>query len=163
MLTYIQITAAKPKAKAYNLSDGQGLYLTITPAGSKLWRLNYRYLDKQKTLHLAAWPALGLADARARRDAAKKKQLAEGVDPAIERKRARIAAKFASANTFKAVAEEWLVKCERDGLAPVTGRHCRTRRHGYRSRAGAFSVARCDPALSANECAPGEARRRRCR
>ena len=119
MLTYIQINAAKPRAKAWNLSDSQGLYLVIQPNGSKLWRFNYRFLDKQKKLHLGGWPTISLADARVRRDEAKKK-IAEGIDPALEKKRARIAAKFAAANTFEAVAEEWLIKCERDGLAPVT-------------------------------------------
>lgn len=119
MLTYIQINAAKPTAKAWNLSDSQGLYLVIQPNGSKLWRFRYRFLDKQKKLHLGGWPQVSLADARVRRDEAKKK-LAEGIDPALEKKRARIAAKYAAANTFEAVAKEWLVKCERDGLAPVT-------------------------------------------
>jgi integrase len=119
MLTYIQINAAKPREKAWNLSDSQGLYLVIQPNGSKLWRFNYRFLDKQKKLHLGGWPTTSLADARVRRDEAKKK-IAEGIDPALEKKRARIAAKYAAANTFEAVAEEWLVKCERDGLAPVT-------------------------------------------
>ncbi|MGK6354366.1 tyrosine-type recombinase/integrase [Sphingomonas sp. DT-207] len=119
MLTYIQINAAKPRAKAWNLSDSQNLYLVIQPNGSKLWRFNYRFLDKQKKLHLGGWPTVSLAEARARRDEAKKK-IAEGIDPALEKKRARIAAKYAAANTFEAVAEEWLVKCERDGLAPVT-------------------------------------------
>lgn len=119
MLTYIQINAAKPKAKAWTLSDSQGLHLQIQPNGSKLWRFKYRFLDKQKTLHLGGWPQVSLADARVRRDEAKKK-IAEGIDPALEKKRARIAAKYAAANTFEAVAQEWLVKCERDGLAPVT-------------------------------------------
>ncbi|WP_294136942.1 integrase arm-type DNA-binding domain-containing protein [Sphingobium sp.] len=119
MLTYIQINAAKPRAKAWNLTDSQNLYLVIQPNGSKLWRFNYRFLDKQKKLHLGGWPTVSLAEARVRRDEAKKK-IAEGIDPALEKKRARIAAKYAAANTFEAVAEEWLVKCERDGLAPVT-------------------------------------------
>ena len=119
MLTYIQINVAKPRAKAWNLSDSQNLYLVIQPNGSKLWRFNYRFLDKQKELHLGGWPTISLAEARARRDEAKKK-IAEGIDPALEKKRARIAAKYAAANTFQAVAEEWLIKCERDGLAPVT-------------------------------------------
>lgn len=119
MLTYIQIKAAKPKEKAWTLSDSQSLYLVIQPNGSKLWRFNYRFLDKQKKLHLGGWPTISLAEARVRRDEAKKK-IAEGIDPALEKKRARIAAKYAAANTFEAVAEEWLVKCERDGLAPVT-------------------------------------------
>ncbi|MBY8829194.1 tyrosine-type recombinase/integrase [Hephaestia mangrovi] len=119
MLTYIQINAAKPREKAWSLSDSQGLYLVIQPNGSKLWRFRYRFLDKQKNLHLGGWPTISLADARVRRDEARKK-IAEGIDPALEKKRARIAAKYAAANTFEAVAREWLVKCERDGLAPVT-------------------------------------------
>lgn len=119
MLTYIQINAAKPRAKAWSLLDSQGLHIFIQPNGAKLWRFNYRFLDKQKTLHLGGWPQVSLADARVGRDEAKKK-IAEGIDPALEKKRARIAAKYAAANTFEAVAKEWLVKCERDGLAPVT-------------------------------------------
>jgi len=119
MLTYIQINAAKPREKAWTLSDSQSLYLVIQPNGSKLWRFNYRFLDKQKKLHLGGWPTISLAEARTRRDEAKKK-IANGIDPALDKKRARIAAKYAAANTFQAVAEEWLVKCERDGLAPVT-------------------------------------------
>lgn len=119
MLTYIQISAAKPREKAWTLSDSQSLYLVIQPNGSKLWRFNYRFLDKQKKLHLGGWPTISLAEARTRRDEAKKK-IANGIDPALDKKRARIAAKYAAANTFQAVAEEWLVKCERDGLAPVT-------------------------------------------
>lgn len=119
MLTYIQINAAKPRAKAYSLADSQGLHIFIQPNGSKLWRFKYRFLDKQKTLHLGGWPQVSLADARARRDEAKK-QIAAGIDPALEKKRARIAVKYAAANTFEAVAKEWLVKCERDGLAQVT-------------------------------------------
>jgi integrase len=119
MLTYIQINAAKPREKAWTLSDSQGLHLQIQPNGSKLWRFKYRFLDKQKTLHLGGWPTISLADARVRRDEAKKK-IANGIDPALEKKRARIAAKYAAANTFEAVAKEWIVKCERDSLAPVT-------------------------------------------
>lgn len=119
MLTYIQINAAKPAVKAYKLHDSLGLLLAVQPNGSKLWRLNYRYLGKQKTLHLGPWPQISLADARTRRDEARR-QIAEGIDPSLEKKRARIAAKYAAANTFEAVAKEWLQKCERDGLARVT-------------------------------------------
>ncbi|OSZ63617.1 hypothetical protein CAP40_17995 [Sphingomonas sp. IBVSS2] len=119
MLTYIQINAAKPATKPYLLRDSQSLYLQVKPNGLKLWRMNYRFLDKQKTLHLGKWLEVGLADARAKRDEARQK-VAAGFDPAIEKKRVRIAAKYAAANTFELVAKEWLVKCERDGLAPVT-------------------------------------------
>ncbi|WP_371432466.1 tyrosine-type recombinase/integrase [Novosphingobium sp.] len=119
MLTHIQIASAKPGAKPYKLHDDKGLHLIVRPNGSKLWRMRFRFLDKQKELHIGPWPQVGLAEARTKRDEAKAR-VAAGVDPTLEKKRARIAAKFAAANTFKEVAEEWLVKCERDGLAPVT-------------------------------------------
>lgn len=106
------------RGKAWSLSDSQGILLQIQPNGSKLWRFKYRFLDKQKTLHLGGWPQVSLADARVQRHDAKK-QITAGVDPALGKKRARIAAKYAAANTFQAVAKEWLVKCERDGLPPL--------------------------------------------
>lgn len=119
MLSHLRITAAKPAAKPFNLSDGQGLFLTVQPNGSKLWKLNFRHLGKQKTLHLGRWPDVGLADARERRDEARR-QIAAGLDPVAERKRARIAATVAAANTFRDVAEEWVQKCEREGRAEIT-------------------------------------------
>jgi len=119
MLSHLRISAAKPAAKPFNLSDGQGLFLTVQPNGSKLWKLSFRHLGKQKTLHLGLWPDVGLADARDRRDQARR-LIAAGLDPAVEKKRARVAAKVAAANTFKDVAEEWVQKCEREGRAEIT-------------------------------------------
>jgi integrase len=119
MLSHLRISAAKPAAKPFNLSDGQGLFLTVQPNGSKLWKLSFRHLDKQKTLHLGLWPDVGLADARDRRDEARR-LIAAGLDPAVEKKRARVAAKVAAANTFRDVAEEWVQKCEREGRAEIT-------------------------------------------
>ncbi|MDR6846986.1 phage integrase central domain-containing protein [Sphingomonas sp. BE137] len=119
MLTHIQVAAAKPADKPYKLHDDKGLHLLVRPNGSKLWRMRYRFLDKQKELHIGPWPQIGIAEARTRRDEAKAR-IAAGNDPAVEKKRARLAAKFAAANTFKEVAEEWILKCEREGLAPVT-------------------------------------------
>ena len=63
MLTHIQIASAKPSAKPCNLSDAQGLHLTVQPNGSKLWRLSYRYLGRQKTFPIGPWPDVSLADA----------------------------------------------------------------------------------------------------
>lgn len=114
MLTHIQITSAKPAAKPYKLSDSQGLHLTVRPNGSKLWRMSFRYLGKQKTLHIGPWPEISLADARARREDARK-TLATGLDPVLEKKRAKVTAKFAAATSFKEVAQEWIAKCEREG------------------------------------------------
>ena len=119
MLTQLKITSAKPKAKPYNLADGQGLVLIVQTNGSKLWRFRYRYGGVQKTLHLGPWPTTSLADAREKcREA--RKAIAAGLDPVLEKKRAKITAKFAVAITFKEVALEWIAKCEREGRADVT-------------------------------------------
>lgn len=119
MLTQLQITAAKSKAKPYTLSDGQGLALVIQTSGSKLWRFRYRYGGVARTLHIGAWPTISLAEAREKcREA--RKAIAAGTDPVLEKKRAKIVAQFSVATSFKEVATEWLGKCEREGLAEVT-------------------------------------------
>jgi integrase len=119
MLTQLQITSAKPKAKPYNLTDGQGLVLVVQTTGSKLWRFRYRFAGQQKTLHIGPWPTNSLADAREKsRDA--RKAIAAGLDPALEKKRAKVTARFAVATTFKDVALEWIAKCEREGRADIT-------------------------------------------
>ncbi len=118
-LTHIQITTAKPAAKPYKLSDGDALHLLIQPNGSKFWRMNYRYLGRQKTLYIGSWPEIGLSAARERRDAARR-QIASGLDPSQQKRAARREAMVAHENTFGTVAEEWLAKIDREGRATVT-------------------------------------------
>lgn len=118
-LTAIAIKAAKGRDKPYKLSDGEGLYLSVMPNGSRYWRMNYRHLGKQKTLAFGVWPDTGLAEARAQRDSARK-LIARGEDPAERIKLDRIAATVAAANSFQAVADEWLAKMERENRSPVT-------------------------------------------
>lgn len=65
-------------------ADGGGLYLFLSPAGGMLWRMDYRFEGKRKTLSFGSYPAVGLKDARARHEEAKK-QLAAGIDPAAEK------------------------------------------------------------------------------
>lgn len=72
----------KPKEKSYKLFDGGGLYLEISPSGSKLWRLKYRYGNKEKRLSFGKYPLISLKDARTKRDEAKV-ILDNGDDPAI--------------------------------------------------------------------------------
>jgi len=124
MLTHVQIAAAKPGEKPYTLTDMDGLYLLVKTNGSKLWSFRYRYLTRQKTLHCGQWPAVSLADARARRDEARR-QVAAGLDPVQLKQQARAAAKIAAANTFGAIAEEWHRKCVDEALAPITLRKIR--------------------------------------
>jgi integrase len=118
-LTAGAIKSAKSRAKPYKLADSDGLYLLVTPSGGRCWRMNYRHLGKQKTLAFGTWPDTSLADARERRDAARK-VLARGDDPAEQIKLERIAATVAASNSFKAVADEWLTKAEKEGRSAVT-------------------------------------------
>lgn len=106
MLTDVELRNAKPKAKSYKLSDGHQLYLLVTPKGSKLWRMNYKYDSRQKTLSIGPYPLIGLKEARAKRDEARK-LLFDGKDPNTE-KRLKKEARLASArNTFEKIAREW--------------------------------------------------------
>lgn len=118
-LTALAIKSAKSRTKPYKLADSDGLYLLVTPSGGRCWRMNYRHLGKQKTLAFGTWPDTSLADARERRDAARK-VLARGDDPAEQIKLERIAATVAASNSFKAVADEWLTKAEKEVRSAVT-------------------------------------------
>lgn len=118
-LTDVEIRKAKPGDKLAKLSDGGGLQLWIYPDGKKRWRLAYRFKGKQKALAIGVYPAIGLKEARAERDAAKR-LLAEGRDPS-EAKRATRAAKVAAdTNTFDTIARELLEKKRREGKAART-------------------------------------------
>ena len=145
-LTDVKCRNAKGQIKPYKLSDGGGLHLLVNADGAKYWRLAYRWHGKQRTLALGVYPAVGLMEARAARDDAKR-SLAANVDPsAVKRERMR-AAKVATGNTFEAVAREWhdnwkdartpyyagqiLRRLEAD-VFPAIGRrsNCRTRTTG---------------------------------
>jgi integrase len=115
----VAFRSAKPREKPFKLSDGGGLFLLVQPNATKLWRLAYRFDGKQKLLALGQYPIISLADARIRRDAAKK-LLSDGVDPSIERKAERRTAQMSRRNTFKAVAEELMEKFEAEGDALAT-------------------------------------------
>lgn len=104
-LTDSAIKAAKPKEKPYKLTDGQGLYLEVMPNGSKLWRMKYRYADKEKRLAFGAYPDLPLIKARQKRSEARE-QLADGIDPG-EQKKADKQAQKVSGLTFEVLAREW--------------------------------------------------------
>lgn len=88
------------------MTDGEGMYLEVTPQGGKWWRFKYRFNGKQKRLSLGTYPDTGLKDAREQRKQ-KRELLAAGIDPANQRKAAKSAADIAQKNTFGGVAEEW--------------------------------------------------------
>ena len=118
MLIDTRIRQAKARERDYKLSDYEGLYLLVRKTGAKLWRMNYRFGGKQKSLALGVYPAVTLADARERRDAARK-LLANGADPSVKRRLEKIAA-AAGGNSFREVAEELLSKRGREGLRDNT-------------------------------------------
>ena len=105
-LTDTKVRTLKFKAEPFKVGDGEGLHLLVQPNGSKLWRLAYRYMGKQKTLALGQYPAVTLREARRARDSAKE-QLAKDLDPSDLRKAERRERTIAVSNTFGSVAEEW--------------------------------------------------------
>ena len=105
-LTDTKLRATKPRDKAYRLADSGGLYLEVIPAGGRYWRWKYRYGGKEKRLALGVYPEVSLADARAKRDSARK-ELAAGTDPGQARKEAKRKTAAAIENSFEAVAREW--------------------------------------------------------
>lgn len=118
-LSALAIRNAKPRETPYKLGDGGGLYLLIKPNSTRLWRMNYAYMGRQKTLSFGEWPLISLAEAREQREEAKR-CLAAGLDPSEERKLEQMRAELAASNTFRAIAEEWYLKNEREGLSSIT-------------------------------------------
>lgn len=118
-LTDTSIRSIKSSGKAARYSDGGGLYLQVTPQGSRLWRMAFRFLNKQKTLAFGKYPDVTLAEARQRRDQAKA-LLAKGFDPSDIARQEKQQKRIQSENTFGAIATELLTKQEKEGKAVAT-------------------------------------------
>ena len=118
-LSAVAPRSAKPKDKAYRLSDEKGLYLEVTPAGGRYWRMKYRMNGKEKRLALGVYPDVSLSDAREARDQARK-LLTQGIDPSEAKQEAKAVKKLAAATSFEAVAREWHSKFL-PTWAPLTG------------------------------------------
>lgn len=122
MLTDTAVRKAKPTDKARKLADAGGMYLLIKPDDGRYWRMDYRHGGKRKTLALGVYPTVTLADARQRREDARR-LLANGTDPGEVRAAAKVAQAVAAAltvDTFEAVAREWLKKREASGDTAAT-------------------------------------------
>lgn len=105
-LTDAKVRALKPREKTYRLGDAGGLYVEVATNGSRYWRMKYRVAGKEKRLAFGVYPDVSLADAREKRDVAKK-ILAAGGDPGETKKSEKLAQKLNAENTFEAVAREW--------------------------------------------------------
>lgn len=105
-LTDVAIRKAKPRDKAYKLTDGKGLFLWVQPSGSKWWRYAYRYNGKPKMLALGTYPEYTLAEVR-EAHAKARKVLASGIDPCEAKKEHKRQILLNAENSFEKVAREW--------------------------------------------------------
>ncbi|MFP1797683.1 tyrosine-type recombinase/integrase [Lonsdalea quercina] len=105
MLTDSKVRSAKPLAKSYKLTDSQGLYLTVSTSGAKLWYFRYRFAGKENRLAFGPYPQTTLAEAREKRAAARK-LLASGLCPALIRNAA-----VDESRTFQYIATAWHSSC----------------------------------------------------
>ena len=105
-LTNVDIKNSKPRDKNYRLYDEKGLYLEVTPAGGKLWRLKYRFGGKEKRLALGPYPEVGLKAAREARDVARSLR-ANGTDPSEHKKLQKTAETKQNEGGFENLAREW--------------------------------------------------------
>jgi integrase len=101
------IKKAKAKDKSYKLTDGGGLYILIETTGGKLWRFDYRFEGKRRTLALGKYPDVSLQDARILHQEARK-QLAQGINPAAAKKAQKAAGRERMTNSLETIAHEWL-------------------------------------------------------
>ncbi|HYD12856.1 MAG TPA: integrase arm-type DNA-binding domain-containing protein [Allosphingosinicella sp.] len=106
MLTDLKARNAKPRAKNYKLGDSGGLYLYVTTKGSRSWRMKYRFAGKERRLSFGPYPEVSLAEARQKRDEARR-LLRDHRDPAIEQLRRKLSAAVDHAETFETVARRW--------------------------------------------------------
>lgn len=105
-LTDTTCRTAKPADRAYKLSDAGGLYLEVTPSGSKLWRLKYRFFGIEKRLAIGKYPDISLLKAREARESAKV-ELRDGRDPSAEKQERKRLKHEASDNSFQAISRKW--------------------------------------------------------
>lgn len=104
---------AKPRSKPYKIADGEGLFLLITPSGSKYWRMRYFFVGKEKLLALGVFPDVSLAEAREKRVQARK-ALAAGTDPGEVKKETKRQEGIKRTNAFEIVALEWFQQRENE-------------------------------------------------
>ena len=111
MLTEAECKSAicPPDKKQSRFTDSGGMYLQVSPAGSKRWFLKYRVGGKEKQLALGSYPDVSLKSARLARDTAKL-QKSEGTDPVQARKLDKLKSTRNTGDTFKAIALEWYGK-----------------------------------------------------
>jgi len=118
-LTDSEIEGFEPREQSYKRSDGHALYIFIRPNGSKLWRKNYHFEGKQKTLSFGSYPVVTIEEARDLRTKAKR-LLRQDVDPGAVQKACKARRRGRAPDTFDVIADEFLEKRRLEGLAETT-------------------------------------------
>lgn len=114
----LEVEKAKPGIKPQYLFDGKGLFLLVTVSGGKWWRFKYNFEGKGKTISFGTYPEISLAQARERREEARK-LLATGIDPSAHRRAVKSAKEELQANSFEVIAREWHEKQQADNAWTV--------------------------------------------
>lgn len=109
LLTDMKVRSSKAKEKQYTLADGKGLFLLVLPAGGKYWHFRNKVGGKESRMSFGTYPEVSLADAREKRDTARK-QIAHGITPAEVRKAQKAAREDIDANSFEVIAREWFTR-----------------------------------------------------
>jgi len=120
-LTDINIKKARAGEKPRKMTDGGGLFIQIEPAGGKLWRFQYWFEGKRKLLALGKYPDVSLQAVRERHQEARK-QVAQGIDPAVAKKAQKAAKGERAANSFEVIAREWFERWKNDKVAGTVSR-----------------------------------------
>jgi integrase len=146
MLTDRQIRAAKPLGRPYKLADGHGLYLYVTPKGSRLWRLKYRLAGVEKVLSFGPYPEVGLADAR-ERQALARTHLRQGQDPGAMKRTARLILAKERVTSFEAVARDWHARQTPRWVASHAAEVLASLERWLFPRLGAVAIMAIDPPM----------------
>jgi len=130
------------------MADGGGMFLLVTPAGGKLWRLKYRIEGREKLLAMGSYPEVSLGDARKRRGEART-LLAHGKDPSREKQREKVRAQIGAADTFQAITDEYCSKRRRDGekgWTPATAKRSEYLLSQLNPSIGRLAISQIEPA-----------------
>lgn len=148
-LSNLTCQAAKPKSKPYKMADGEGLYLEITPHGTKYWRFKYRLHGKEKRISIGAYPAISIAEARKAREDIKK-DIRAGVDPVLKRHQSAQEHALTQQLNFRSVALEWHSK----QIQSWKPKHAKIIKHRFEKYVfpdlGAFPLSEIKPMIMLN-------------
>lgn len=114
-----KIRNLRPESRPVRHSDGYGLFLEVTPRGSKLWKMAYRFGGRQKLLSFGAYPIVTLSRAREKCIEAKR-QLSEGIDPRAQAAEVKAQQIARTEHTFEKIAAEYVEKRIKEGLSKTT-------------------------------------------